>query len=176
MQQNPNGYGPPPGYPPQGYPPPGYQPQPPPKKGIGVLGWIGITSLILFGGCFGMCAVASKGVADKGASEKKAYEAEPAVRVTADELIAAYQANEISADSEYKGKKLRVTGALASIDSGMNDEPILHIGSKVFPTVSARGVSKSSAVALTKGAQITVECKGDGEIGGMPMLSGCELK
>ena len=55
-------------------------------------------------------------VAKKEAAAKA--EMTGAVQVTAAALFHAYEANEVSADEQYKGKKLLVTGAVASIDKG----------------------------------------------------------
>ena len=182
----PPGYGPPQGYPPPGYGPPGYPP--PQKKGIGVLGWIGIITLVCFGGCAGiivLAGVGAKGAIDKSEKKAKAEEAEfddaRAIPVAAEALLSAYVDNEVAADSKYKGKKVRVSGVVDSIGSGFNDEPVVQIKGAdtkgiTFQHIMAYDVPKAEAAALKKGAAVTVECKADGEIIGSPVLRKCVLK
>lgn len=170
--QQPPGYGPPQGYP-QGYPPPQ-------KQGLGTAAKILIGLVVIcvlgFGGCILCIGIGAKGVADQQVKEKEDFESQDAISVSADELLDAYESNEVAADAKYKGKKVRVTGKLSSIGSGFGDEPLLQLGSKMFPHVSATGVEKSEAARLTKGQDITLECKADGEIASMPQLTNCSIK
>jgi hypothetical protein len=176
----PQGYGPTPGYgpPPGAFGPPQF---PPPKKGMGVgtiLLIIGGICLLLFGGCVGLIAFAGKSAADKQAKEKQEFEDQKAMEVSAETLIADYGKNEIAGDQKYKGKKLKVTGEIKSIASGINDEPTIHLG-KVgeleFETVMVEDLDKSTAAKLEKGKTITVICKGNGEFIGSPVLKDCKI-
>jgi hypothetical protein len=53
--------------------------------------------------------------------------------VSSYELFNAYQANEVAADDRYKGKKLLVTGSVASIDKGLS-APVL--GAPTFTKIT----------------------------------------
>ena len=176
----PQGYGPTPGY----GPPPGAfgAPQfPPPKKGMGVgtiLLIIGGVFLLLFGGCVGIIALGAHSVSEKAEKDKKEFDDQKAMEVTAEALIADYSKNEVAGDQKYKGKKLKVTGSIKSIDSGINDEPVVHLGSTTelqFETVMVEDLDKSAAAKLEKGSTITVVCKGDGEFIGSPVLKKCKI-
>ena len=76
---------------------------PPPKKGLGCGGIIGIIIVII------IIAAAVGGKAKKEESEKN-ISAAPALTINAKELIDAYKANEVAADQQYKGKIVQVTG------------------------------------------------------------------
>lgn len=168
----------PPGYnyhQPHGYPPPHGYPQPPPKKkGIGGWGIAGIVALCVFGGCGAICAVGMKGAGDKAAADKKAFDDEKPIDVTAAELVQAYEDNEVGADSKYKGKKLRISGVITSIDSGYNDMPIVQLEGKQFKGVSVNGLDKTAASNLKKGAKVSFICKGAGEVIGFPSVDDCK--
>lgn len=182
MQQPPQGYGPPPqGYPPQGYgPPPGYPPHgygPPPKKGLSIWAWLGIITLVGFGGCLGMCAIGMKGVADKAEQEKSDFDKQDVMKVTPAEIASAYEKNEVAGDEKYKGKKIEITGKIDSISSDFSDDPVIHLtGLNAFNNVMLNGIDKATASKLEKGATITAVCKGGGEIVGSPVLNDCKIK
>jgi hypothetical protein len=175
----PPGYGPPPG--PPGYGPPGYGPPPgyggpPPKKGLSVWAYLGIGALVLFGGCVAVCAVGVNQAGKEAKKEKEAFDDAKSMKVTADELTEAYEKNEVSADEKYKGKKIEITGVIERIDSGFNDEPQIVLKAKNFIGVRCEGLSKKDAGKLEKGSEITLVCKGDGEIIGSPQLKDCKQK
>ena len=98
------------------------------------------------------------------------------VAVTARELFSAYESNEVAADKQFKGKMLEVTGTISSIDSGFGDGAIVQLSTgNDFQSVSAQGDDSFTDVAatLSKGQQVTMICKGDGEVIGSPMLGNC---
>lgn len=101
------------------------------------------------------------------------------VAVTARELFSAYESNEVAADKQFKGKMLEVTGTISSIDSGFGDGAIVQLSTgNDFQSVSAQGDDSFTDVAatLSKGQQITMICKGDGEVIGSPMLGDCVVQ
>ncbi|MFT4257051.1 MAG: zinc-ribbon domain-containing protein [Pseudoxanthomonas sp.] len=113
-------------------------------------------------------------------SETRQPEKAPAavsINVTAIELHAAYDANEIAADAKFKGKRLRVSGLVESIESDVMDEPdiVLYAGDSVFNPPRASGMSKAQAAMLVKGKSADIECTGAGEVMGTPMLEDCRL-
>lgn len=105
---------------------------------------------------------------------------EEVVEVTAEELWAAYDQNELAGDKAYKGKTLVVTGVLDSIESGLGDTPYLTLraGDEYnFNTPQAHfdKAETDSLISLSKGETVTLRCIGDGEIIGSPMLSDCTI-
>lgn len=102
--------------------------------------------------------------------------ASDAIAVDARALLAAYAANEVAADQQFKGRKLRVAGTIRSIDSGMGDEPSIRLIAGDFESVLVRGVPAATAATLRKGQGITVMCEGAGEIIGSPVLDKCVIQ
>lgn len=101
------------------------------------------------------------------------------IAVTALELFSAYESNEVAADKQFKGKILEVTGTISSIDSGFGDGAIVQLNTgNDFQNVSAQGDDSFTDVAatLSKGQQVTMVCKGDGEVIGSPMLGDCVVQ
>lgn len=52
-----------------------------------------------------------------------------AIEVTADELIQAYEANEVAADAKYEGKILNVTGVVDNVGKDIVDTPYVVLTS-----------------------------------------------
>lgn len=105
---------------------------------------------------------------------------EEVIEVTADELLAAYKENELAGDKKFKGKILLVTGVLDSIESGMGDTPylLLKAGDEFEFSMPQAHFDKSetdSLVALRKGERIKIQCVGNGEVIGSPMLKDCKV-
>lgn len=115
--------------------------------------------------------------ASQSATQAPATAAEEVIEIAAPALQAAYEKNEIAADQQYKGKPLRVTGVVNSIDSDMDDEPVVVlVGDGYFSNVRAAGVAKDVAATLGKGQSVTLRCTGDGEILGSPSLANCTIE
>jgi len=103
---------------------------------------------------------------------------EPPISVSADELLDAYKANEIAANQKFKGKKVIVRAQISAIEAGIGDEPylVLSAGDQFeFQRPQARFTRDAAPVAATlkKGQSIKLQCVGNGEIAGTPMLKGC---
>lgn len=86
--------------------------------------------------------------------------------ITARELIADYKANEVSADSTWKGRSLIVTGLVDTVGKDILDTPYVTLSSGEsfsFPSVQCMSAHGSNEFAsLRKGQQIRVVgiCKG----------------
>lgn len=99
-----------------------------------------------------------------------------AIEISARDLYRAYDANEVAADSQYKGKALRVTGTVESVDSDMMDNAVVQLRAGDFQSVNVQGLQQEVAASLSKGQSITVSCTGAGEIIGSPVLDDCALQ
>ncbi|GAA5004802.1 hypothetical protein FNZ56_06750 [Pseudoluteimonas lycopersici] len=99
-----------------------------------------------------------------------------AIKLSARDLFNAYQANEIAADGQYKGKPLEISGVIESIDSDVMDEPSVQLSVDEFQTVAAHGLPKDVAAQLAKGQSITLNCTGAGEVIGSPVVDHCSLR
>lgn len=124
-------------------------------------------------------AAAGNEAAEHAGAAQAAPEQKPAaIAVTATKLVDDYEANEVSADNLYKGKRLAVTGKVGGINKDFTDSVYVELETtKPFQmNVHAGDVAPDVAAGLTKGATITVECEGAGMVLGTPMLNECEVK
>jgi len=89
-----------------------------------------------------------------------------------------YNKNQVAADQKYYGKMLYVTGQIASINSGLGNNPyIIFHGINTFMPPQAH-FSKNAAAkiaSLMKGQTINLVCVGDGSIAGTPMFKNCQF-
>jgi len=193
------GYGPPPG--PQGQS--GYYAQqphpqaPPVKKSSMSLGAkIGLGFLAMFMGCGVLSGIgnatkdarassnatapATAPAAAKPVAPARAAKApEKAESVSAMALWRAYQANEVAADDDFKGKLLEVTGEVAKIDKDFMDDIVVNLrsGNQFMATHAyVEDSEKSAAKHLSKGDTVTLRCTGGGMIIGSPVLRDCTFK
>lgn len=199
-QQQQQGYGPPPGPHGQyGY----YAPQqpvyaaPPARKSTMTLGAkIGLGFIAMFMGCgvlSGIGNAASKAQASTtqagatpaarpAAAAKPTPAAKPSVSAQAVSAMALwkdYQANEVAADEDYKGKLLDVTGEVTKIDKDFMDDIIVNLrsGNQFMSTHAYVDDSeKRTAARLSKGETVTLRCQGGGMIIGSPVLRECTFK
>jgi len=97
----------------------------------------------------------------------------PVVDVSAKQLYADYEANEVSADDKYKGKVLRVSGTVLSIGKDVLDTPYVEFatGDTVLG-VQCMFDEPGVLGSLKKGQKLTVRGKGDGKMGNV-LLRGC---
>ncbi|WP_211461796.1 OB-fold protein [Collimonas silvisoli] len=109
-------------------------------------------------------------------AEKPAAPAETILAVTAVQLAKDYDANEVAADQKYKGKKLRVSGSVQSIDKDVFNNIVVHLKTtNEFMPAMAKLDDKHEALAasLSKGGKITWQCVGGGKILVSPVLNNC---
>lgn len=89
-----------------------------------------------------------------------------------------YEANEVAADNRYKGKRLRVTGRVRSVEKNLADAAVLDLagGHPIFWTnATLDSAQTQQAATLTKGSQVVVECTGAGRMMRVPQLEECSL-
>jgi hypothetical protein len=100
------------------------------------------------------------------------------VSVGAVRLWRDYEENEVAADAQYKGKRVRVTGTLVSVERDYDGRPVLHFlsGSPIFRTMATLDRAYLPDVAkMKKGDQVVVRCVGAGREMRMPQLEKCML-
>lgn len=103
----------------------------------------------------------------------------PSLTVTATQLYNDYHANEVAADEKYKGKTLRVTGSVASIDKDFMGNILLRLVtpnefSQVMATL--QDTEKGKAGRLAKGNGVRLVCEGQGMVIGSPSLDDCAIE
>ena len=150
------------------------------KVGIGVLIFMGIG------------VIANAGKSNRGATNAVAATApatpEPvaapeqpitAIQISAVDLFREYDKNEVAADDAYKGKRLLVTGRVASINKNFVDDIVVELSSgQMFADIGAtvQASQKSIAASLSKRQQVTLLCRGAGKMLTSPMLDGCLIQ
>lgn len=100
----------------------------------------------------------------------------PPIEVTARQLFADYQANEVRADGKYRGKPLRVSGRITQIGKDVLDDPFVTFATpSEFDSVHASFGDSAPLASLVRGQRIAVRCRGMGMSLGSPLLSGCMI-
>lgn len=86
------------------------------------------------------------------------------IEITAPELYRAYEANEVSADEQYKGKKMAITGVVGNIGKDILDNPYLSLKVDYFQSVNCYFSDKNNKIIsrISKGQKVTIvgECAG----------------
>lgn len=102
---------------------------------------------------------------------------EAAIDVSSDQLHQDYVANEIRADALYRGKLLRVTGAVQAIRKDFLGHPYVVLWTtNEFEGVHARFDDDGGLASLTPGAHVTIRCIGDNVVMHSPVLRRCTLE
>lgn len=113
-------------------------------------------------------------VSDNSAVEKQ----EPTIDTTAVNMFNAYNRNEMAADQEYMGRKIRVAGTVSDISSTYDNTAQVSLETdNQFMSVKTSGDRNFDAKAaqLRKGQSIRMTCIGAGEVMGMPVLDNCVI-
>ncbi len=158
------------------------QGKPATSLGVKVLAGLGCLAVFGMGTCATCAFVGAKGAADgaKAGAEAAAEANTTAASVELATLLSEYKDNEVRADAAYKGKTVKVTGAVDDIKKDILNNPYITIGTgKQFeiPQIqcSLAKSSVSAAMQLSKGAKVTVV----GKVGGLMMnvqLSDCAIQ
>lgn len=113
---------------------------------------------------------------EQATEEASAPPPAPPIDVTAKDLQRAYDANEVAADQQYRGRVLRVTGSVRSIDKDFTDQPIVWLRTRDFGGVMSYFDDASGPASLRKGQKVTVRCVGGGRTIDSPVLRRCVLE
>lgn len=96
--------------------------------------------------------------------------------VTASQYEAAYDNNEISADNQYKGKRLLVSGTIAKIQKDFSGEGNIWLSGSgpmgIHAALDAQGTRAASV--FIREQQVNLVCQADGEILTVATLVNCE--
>lgn len=102
----------------------------------------------------------------------------PALKVTARELAAAYEANEVAAQKKYGGQRLEVTGVVTGVDLDLLDNPVLKLAgvNEFLPAQATFTKDYSDKLGeLSKGQKVTITCERLSEVISAPMLNDCTI-
>lgn len=137
---------------------------------VGVVVFAGTVSAI------GQPALDAQANAGKGRQQDITIAPVVPVEISARQLHRDYEANEVAADVLYKGKRLLITGEVASIQTDLMDKPQVQLKAGSVDQVMISGLSREEAGALGKGDTVLAACTGNGMILGSPMTRDCELQ
>jgi len=100
----------------------------------------------------------------KQVDPKSPYIPKVDIEITASELYRAYEANEVSADEQYKGKRMAITGVVGNIGKDILDNPYLSLKVDYFQSVNCYFSDKNNKIIsqISKGQKVTIigECAG----------------
>lgn len=99
------------------------------------------------------------------------------IQVTAKQIFADYQANEIRANAKYQGKDILITGTVSGIDADIMDDPVVNLRAPgALLNVTLKDIDATAAANLSKGQHITARCTEVMEVMSSPILSDCALQ
>jgi hypothetical protein len=142
--------------------------------------WYGIVGIIFVVGIIGNLLPESTPKAEDVSSiPVKEEVVEPAIKVTAVKLASDYEANEVSADANYKGKTLEVTGTISTIGKDILDTPYVALSDgKQYSITSIQCMFDKSdqdqLTSLSKDTKITLQGRGAGKLGNI-LLRECSI-
>lgn len=120
---------------------------------------------------------AKANAAQEAAAEQEKLAALPSV--TAREIAAAYEANTVAADLQFKGKKFKVTGTVGDINTDILGRPYLTLRGGVNEFMEPQFAFEKNAATelakLKKGQKVTLACTGKGDVAKIPMSDSCAL-
>ncbi|MYZ44233.1 OB-fold protein [Schauerella aestuarii] len=88
-----------------------------------------------------------------------------------------YRENQVAGDQKYFGKRVLLTGTIASINSGIGNEPYIVFEGPIYGGTQARlPKDKIERIAsLRKKQRASVVCEGSGAVVGTPTFKNCQF-
>jgi hypothetical protein len=99
-----------------------------------------------------------------------------AIKVTANQLFEAYQANEMAAQQRFGDQAIEVSGRIAGVELDFSDDPVIRLAtSNQFMSVSVylTDENKNLAASYNKGDNVSFLCEDVSEVISMPQLKDC---
>lgn len=153
-------------------------PEVPKKKSRFMVGCLWVVGVVFVLGIIGNIIGPPKDTATTSEAADKDAPETADVQVTAVELAAAYEANEVAAQQEYGNKTVDVTGRVSGVTLDFMSNPVIQFtGTNQFLPVQAQ-FDKGYAKLISnvgKGMNLTVRCKSITEVVSAPMLSDCRI-
>jgi hypothetical protein len=125
-----------------------------------------------------LCATLS-GCGDGGASSPATPPVpKEVVKISAGQLFAAYEDNEVATDERLKGKIVEVSGTVQAIDKDAFDNILINLktSNQFMPAhMKMDDGEKAKAIALKKGAKVAIQCQKMIRMIGTPYGSDCQF-
>lgn len=152
------------------------------KKPIYKRWWVWVLGIIVL---FIIISAASGGSGEstkngESSSTDKESQSQPApaaIKVDAKKLSADYEANEVAADNQYKGKVVEISGTIKDIGKDILDSPYVSFenGNSIFGVQCMFDKSDSNALAsLSKTQKIILAGKVSGKLGNV-IVNDCKI-
>jgi hypothetical protein len=114
------------------------------------------------------------------ATQEETKTTETALEVTATKLIADYKANEISADSMYKDKLVKVTGVVGSIAKDILDNPYVTLTNETTYGIESvqcffSKADEANLSSVAKDTRITLQGRVSGKSLTNVLVKECEI-
>lgn len=158
------------------------------KRKLCIIGALAVTAVFSLSGCGStQSSVTDTGRSDAEVAAEVVTEAPteavteaPAISISAEELMSAYESNEVSADKQYKDQKLSVTGVVDNISTILDQTTVTLTNGDEFAFTGVRCYFDDEAeidkvANLSKGTTITVEGTCDG-YSIEPVMKACIIK
>jgi len=123
-------------------------------------------------------ALLAAGSIDTDSDTKTVQSQAPSYTLSADQLYYDYNANEISADTKYKGKVVVVSGTVQNIGKDILGSAYIVIGGKGFldgAQCTFTKAEESSVAHLGKGQRVSVKGEVSGKMGHV-QIKKCSLQ
>lgn len=103
----------------------------------------------------------------------------PVIDISPDDLYSAYEENEVAADNEYKGKKVKITGTIEDIGKDILDDVYITINAGDYDEIQCYFENQKQidkVATLKSGEEVTIvgECSGLSILN--VVLQNCELE
>lgn len=143
------------------------------KKPLWKRWWVWAVAIVILGGLsrMGCNAPGGTGTASGAAQPSQT----PDVVVSASTYFDDYQANEVAADQQYKGKLIEITGVVDAVRSTMGSQYIDLETSNQLLDVACKMSGNDGLAAITKGQKITIIGTGAGKFIS-PQVEDCTIK
>ncbi len=104
---------------------------------------------------------------------------EEAIKIAAVKLSEEYKANEVAADSKYKGKILEISGIVDSIGKDILNVPYIALKSYEYAVIDKVQCmfsknDESKLIDVAQGQQITLRGEVSGKMGNI-LVNGCQI-
>lgn len=119
----------------------------------------------------------SDGTRQEAQAQRSATREVEVLEASAAQLASAYDRNTVAADQKYKGKRLKVTGVVDSINTDLFGNPYITMrgGVNQFmePQFKLSRQYSDYAARLAPGMRVTLICTGRGDVIKTPMSDNC---
>lgn len=147
-----------------------------PKKKIYKRWWFWVIVVIAIFMIIG--ASGSKNTGNNTAQQNQNSTPASTMKVAASELYADYKANQVAADTKYKGKTVEVTGTISNIGKDILDTPYVSLSGGEILSVVQCMFDKSDQTqlgTLSKDTRITLTGKVRGQVITNVLLDNCVI-